>query len=117
MNEISKSIAPHKAKLIAITKWSAAAYAIYFLGINRFNIARWSLSDWFEAAVKVAIVAVLVYCITYWAIFSAVSAKEVADNHKYPVVKFLMGLLAFTLFFIGGPIFMYLSFLYYHGNY
>ena len=116
MNEISKSVAPHKAKLITTTKWSAAAYAVYFLVINRFNVARWSLSDWVEATIRVAIIAVLVYCIIYWAIFCAVSAKEVADNHKHPVVKFLMGLLAFTLFFIGGPIVLFLSFLYYHGN-
>src|SRR5574343_49384 len=110
MNEISKSVAPHKAKLITATKWSAIAYAFYFLVINRFNVARWSLSDWFEATIRVAIVAVIVYCIIYWAIFCAVSAKGVAENHKYPIVKFLMGLLAFTLFFIGGPILMYLSF-------
>lgn len=116
MNEISKSVAPYKAKLITATKWSAAAYSVYFLAINRFNVARWSLSDWFEAAVRVAIVSAIVYCIIYWAIFCAVSAREAAANYQHSAVKILIGILTFTLFFIGGPILLYLSFLYYYGD-
>ncbi len=112
MSEIRKSVASHKAKLITITKWLAVAYAGYFLVINRFNVARWSLLDWFEAAIRVAIAAVVIYCITYWAIFCAVSAKEAVDNYKHPMVQFLIGVLYFILFFIGGPILLYLGFLY-----
>ena len=116
MDDISKSVAPHKAKLITITKWSASAYVVYVLVLNRFNVAKWSLSDWLDVAIRVAVVAVLAYCIAYWAVFCAVRAKEVSNDQKYLVVKFLMGFLAITFFFFGGPILLYLSFLDYYGG-